>query len=68
MNYWNQIGINVEFRVIDYATLLMERGLPHDKVKFDVVYMSIGTTSGDGDQTLRGRYHSSNIPGTNGSR
>jgi len=68
--FWSQVGVNAETRVMDFASIVKGTQLPPDKVKYQVVFIGFGPVSGDGDQVLRARYASSQIPpnGANLSR
>ncbi|MBW2148716.1 MAG: hypothetical protein JRG73_01390 [Deltaproteobacteria bacterium] len=66
--YWQQAGIKVEFRVMEFPTLT--RGVRKVNSKYQVVLLGAGPTTLDGDQIMRARYHSGQIPpnGVNLSR
>ncbi len=66
--YWQQAGINVEFRVMDFPSLT--RGVRKVDSKYQMALLGAGPTTLDGDQVLRARYHSGQIPpnGVNLSR
>lgn len=69
-SYWQQAGINVELRVMEFASL--ERGIrqPPDKVTYQVALLGSAPSTMDGGQTIGEMYVSRNIPpnGRNYSR
>lgn len=60
-----QVGINVDFRVMEFASMIKAASLGPDKAKHHLALIGLGTTTGDGDQALRGRFHLSGIPHQN---
>ncbi len=69
-NFWSQVGFKVDFKVMDWPSIENLNRLPADKVKFQSLLLGLGPVTGDGDQILRVRYDSSQIPpnGANVSR
>jgi ABC-type transport system substrate-binding protein len=60
--YWKEVGINAKLRVMEFAGLSKAMQLPPEKVKYQIALLGAGPTTGDGDQILRRRYNSSQIP------
>ena len=67
-SYWQQAGVNVEFRVMDFPSL--SRAVRKVGSQYQTVLLGAGPTTLDGDQVLRARYISAQIPpnGVNLSR